>query len=432
MNHCSVSAKVSLGIPVCFHHLDLENKMHLAVVTPFQLVSVIGQYGNFVTRLLCQSGAFRHVSVLTERVGYLPPIEPLPQLTIERIWQRDDIHAGLKATARLRCLRPDVIWYNVALSGFSRLPLINLINLLQMSLVRPMKIPYVITLHELAEQADLRALGAPHGKIARTVAKLLTLVITRADVVCATLRCYAQLLNPRRPNTRIVHIPLGAHDHPQILPETECKSLLVCAMIAPFKGIEVLLSAFQELLTLVPSVRLTIAGAEHLRFPGYLSYLRDRYDSISSVRWTGYVPEDGLQELFRQATAVVLPYTACTGSSSTLYRAVTWGRPIVASDLTELQATADEEGLQANYFRQGDVEHLTATLFQVLSNPSLRREQVEHNYHICLDHLTPEHTCCSYIQAFNLALKAHQSCKYLSLPANHNDITLCGTLERSS
>ena len=71
--------------------------------------------------------------------------------------------------------------------------------------------------------------------------------------------------------------------------------------LAPFKGLELLLEAFQALHMEFPQLRLTIAGTEHTRFPNYARDLRARFNGISGVQWLGQVLEDDVKDLFRRA-----------------------------------------------------------------------------------------------------------------------------------
>ena len=73
----------------------------------------------------------------------------------------------------MKQLNPDLIWFNLGASIFGKSPLSNLSGLLTpMSAAR--WFPTVVTLHEVVELADLRALNAPGGPFASLGARLLT------------------------------------------------------------------------------------------------------------------------------------------------------------------------------------------------------------------------------------------------------------------
>ena len=381
--------------------------MHLAIVSPFPPnVTGIGQYGYRVSGALARSGAFDRITLLTERSPGAEPVEAWNGITIERIWQRDRVNIGWNVTARLLQLRPDVVWYNIGASVFGRTPIANLSGLFSPMLIHSSRLPSVVTLHEMVEQADLRALEAPGGPLAGWGARLLTFLITRTDVACVTLRRYADWLKERVPHLLVTHIPLSAYDPPEMLPASGEQELLFFATFTPYKGLELLLDAFRELCVRHPSLRLTVAGAEHPRFPGYVDDVRKTLGDQPAIRWLGNVPESALRDMFSRASMVVLPYTAATGSSSVLHRAVAWGRPVVLSDLPEMRAAIEEENLRAEFFASGDRNSLIAAIERLLTDPALGISLAYHNYQATA-RMTLEDTCRAYLRAFALAMALH-------------------------
>jgi glycosyltransferase involved in cell wall biosynthesis len=274
-----------------------------------------------------------------------------------------------------------------------------------------MGIPTIVTLHELVELADLRTLNAPGGVFAPVGARLLTQLATNADHVCLTMQHYAEWLSAR--NVDCTHIPIGSYQNPERLKENEKQGLLFFTTLAPFKGLELLLTAFRELSAEFPLVTLTIAGAEHARFPGYAQELKNQCAGISNIEWLGQVPEEKVKDLFEHAKVVILPYTASTGSSSVLYQSATWGRSIVASNLSEHLYLANENDLQIQFFKTGDAQSLKDAICAQLNSPELRNQQTSHNFK-SIQKLTPAVTSRHYIQAFNLALKKHGSAKQIN------------------
>jgi len=172
-----------------------------------------------------------------------------------------------------------------------------------------------------------------------------------------------------------VHIPIGAYYTPEMLPASPRRELLFFTTLAPFKGLEILLQAFQRLQVVYPDLQLTIAGAEHPRFRGYARKLGETFNTLNGVRWLGQVSESQIRVLFQQAQIVCIPYTASTGSSSVLYQAAAWGRCVVASDLPETRAGVRESGLNVAFFQNGSVNSLVDTLKTLLDSPGLQSVQ---------------------------------------------------------
>jgi glycosyltransferase involved in cell wall biosynthesis len=335
---------------------------------------------------------------------------------VENVWQPDRLDASWRIAAHLKRLEPDLVWFNLGASTFGRSPLANLSGFFSPILVQRLGYPTVVTLHELPDLTNLSALNAPGGPFARYGARLLTRIAVQADVVCLTMQRYVDWLSARRPGLPCVHIPIGAYHSPEILPESGAEELLFFSLLAPFKGLEILLEAFQSLRSSYPALRLTVAGAEHPRFPGYARRLRDRFGGRAGIDWRGEVSEENIRGLFGRAKIIVLPYVASTGSSSVLFQAATWGRPIVASDLAEIRNALEDSGLQVDLFRGGDPASLARALGSLLDTPPRRRQQVEHNFNV-IRRIQPEQTCHAYLRAFNLALEGRRSSKRLAIPS---------------
>lgn len=392
--------------------------MQLAIVSPFPpAITGIGQYGYHVTRALAHSGLFERVVVLAgSRVSGTTP-NHLGPTEIEYCWKPDQLSARQVILSRVKRLKPDLIWFNLGASVFGKSPMPNVSGLLTPMFAKRMGIPTVVTLHELVELTDLRALDAPGGPFARLGARLLTVIATQADVTCLTLRHYADWLAARRIDCE--HIPIGAYHEPELLDESDAQELLFFTTLAPFKGLEILIEAFRILRADYPALKLTIAGAAHPRFPAYAGSLKERYRTMEGIQWLGQVAEDNVMPLFRRAQIVVLPYAASTGSSSVLYQAAAWGRPIVASDLDEIRKLADEHNLQVTFFRNGDVKDLCDSIRRLLDSPETRRRQTAHNFN-AIQRARPNETCWKYVRAFNRALVKQCSPKRLEAPRPEN------------
>ncbi|MDQ3006989.1 MAG: glycosyltransferase [Chloroflexota bacterium] len=389
--------------------------MHLTIVSPFPpTITGIGQYGYHVTRALARSRMFSRITVLagSSNNGIMP--NHLGLTEVEYCWGPGLPNARHAILSRLKRLSPDLVWFNLGASIFGKSPWSNLSGLLAPMLAQRMGYPTVVTLHELIELSDLRALDAPGGPFASLGARFLTGIATQADVTCLTMRNYADLLAARQVDS--VHIPIGAYHEPHLLDETDSQELLFFTTLAPFKGLELLLEAFLILRTEYPCLKLIIAGSEHARFPNYPDELRTNFNGSHGIQWLGQIAEDHVMDLFRRAQIVVLPYTASTGSSSVLYQAATWGRPVVASDLPEIQALIMEGNLLVEIFRSGNVAGLCHALRALLDSPEKRRAQAKHNFN-SIQHARPESTCRKYIEVFNYALKKHGSAARIQIPS---------------
>lgn len=388
--------------------------MHLAIVTPFPpTLTGVGQYGYYITRLLADLGCFSRITVLAGSNSNGKQPNHLGLTEIDYCWEPGRSNARQSIVSRVKRLNPDLVWFNLGASVFGRSPWMNVSGWLAPMLVKQMGIPTVVTLHELVELADLRALNAPGGPFAQWGARLLTGIATQADVTCLTMRHYVDWLMKR--NVDCEHIPIGAYHEPERLDESPAQELLFFTTLAPFKGLEILLQAFPLLQREFPQLTLTIAGTEHNRFPQYGRELKSSSSGMSGLQWLGQIPEDDVMELFRRAQIVVLPYTASTGSSSVLYQAATWGRAVVVSDLDDIRTLVRESGLRVEFFKSGNVDGLCESIRNLLCSPEKRREQTIHNFDV-IQRTRPEITGRKYIKAFNRALEKRQSRKRIPTP----------------
>ena len=390
--------------------------MHLAIVSPFPpTITGIGQYGYHITRALAKSGLFARVTVLAGSKSNGAPPNHLGSTEVQYCWTPGHFNARQAIVSRVKELNPDLVWFNLGASIFGKSPWLNLSGLLTPKLIQRMGYPTVITLHELIELTNLRALNAPGGPLASWGARFLTEIATQGDIVCLTMRQYVDWLSSRKPEACYLYIPHGAFDPPEILPETIAPELLFFSTLAPFKRLEILLEAFGILKTDYPTLKLTVAGAEHIRYPNYALELRTKFKDLEGIQWLGEVQEGDLRGLFQRAQVVILPYQASTGSSSVLVRAATWGRPVIASDLPEIQIFVREMGLEVAYFQQGEVSSLVNVLKLHLNSKERRSSQSCHNF-AAIQHNRLEVICHAYIHAFNLALEASRSPKQITLP----------------
>lgn len=397
--------------------------MHLVIVSPFPpAVTGVGQYGYHITRALAKLGCFTRITVLAgsslsgEKVNHLGLTE------VEYCWGPGQLNARQAILSRVKRLDPDLVWFNLRMGMFGESPWLSVSGLLAPMFVRWMGYPTVVTFHEMVELSDLVTLNAPGGILAPLGARFITSLATQADVVCLTMQDHLDWFAKKHPDVDCVHIPHGAVSEPVLLDEHDRTELLMFNMLAPFKGVELLLEAFPTLKQMHPGLQLSIAGEEHPRFPGYAKSLRERFANVEGVCWLGRIADDDVIELFRRASIVVLPYSASTGSSSVLYSAATWGRAVVASDLREIRELVQEENFRVEFFESGNVSSLRDAIETLLASPERRRTQIQHNFR-SIQNARIEITCHRYLRAFNRALEKRQSPKRILIPQLEAEIS---------
>lgn len=383
--------------------------MHLCVISPYPPeLTGVGQYGWNIVRGLACTGAFRAITVLAQAADKdAPDGACAPGLVrVRRVWARDDLLAAARLARQIRAEQPDVVWFNLGYTVFGASRPVNFLGLLAPYITRQLGMPLVTTLHQIFDATPPRSVGAKNGHLTAFGARTATRLLLRSGTLCVTLARYQAALQARYGASNVHHIPHGSYVDPEILPHasTPPEDILFFGSLAPFKGLTTLLDAFERLQRHRPQASLSIAGSDHPRFPGYLDHLRQttlRQNGAGpvGVRWLGARPETQLRELFGEARVVALPYWATTGASSVLYRAAAYGRPLVASDLSDLRAATEEDHLQLDYVPAGDPAALAAALASLLADPARQAALAQRNL-AAMRRLTLAQTCARYVDLF--------------------------------
>jgi glycosyltransferase involved in cell wall biosynthesis len=277
--------------------------------------------------------------VLADRVPGTPASERIGPVDIHRVWRRDGGGSSVEIMRALRSVQPDVVWFNLGLTMFgSRLPA-SASGLTAPLFTRLLGYRTVVTLHELPALTNLVALGlrsSPHHLGLSLISRLLL----RSDLVVVTLGRYRRHLMDRYGARNVRHIAHGAYGEPRWSEEPERETVVVFGTFGPHKDPGLVAEAVERLRSGRPSIRLLVAGADHPRFPGFMADCRARHGLNGS--WIGYVPAHQLGALFASATVVVVPPRASTGSSGVIYRAMSHGRAVLASDLLDYRGLAHD------------------------------------------------------------------------------------------
>lgn len=375
--------------------------MRLAIVTPYPPeISGVGQYGWNMAHWLAGAAALDTIAVIAPKSRGSPAEETDGKVCVRRAWSRDDSRAAFHILRAVRRFGADVAWFNLGLTVFGVAKPANLMGFAAPALTRSFGIPSAVTLHEIIQGAQLAEIGLKNGRLTGWGGRAAIRMLLNADVVCLTLNGYVDRIEREYGARNLVHLPHGAFSPPELVPPpNEPGGVLAFATFAPYKGLPCLLEAFRELRAGDAGIRLTIAGVDHPRFPGYLERIRGEAGEMDGVRWLGRVEEPAVREVFGAASIVVVPATATTGASSVVHRAAALGRPIVASDLPDLRRLADEEGLWLAFVPPADARALARTLRSLLADESLRLAMARRNLE-AMRSMTIDHTGGRYLSIF--------------------------------
>lgn len=220
----------------------------------------------------------------------------------------------------------------------------------------------VVTIHGLDQRRD------KWGNVARLCLGAAEYsLVHSADAITVVSDQLRQYFVERH-NMPTAFIPNGQPDVPFRQPGALLASLglqpgnyiLFASRLTPEKGCHDLLRALNDS---PPTMPLVVAGTA--KDPAYMDQLRALADP-ARVRFAGFRQGDDLAELFTNAGLFVLP-SYMEGMSMALLEAMSYGLPIVSSDIPENRAIA---GNAATYFQPRNVASLQRALAQELAAPA--------------------------------------------------------------
>ena len=163
---------------------------------------------------------------------------------------------------------------------------------------------------------------------------------------------------------------------------TSDKTMLCYGQIAPYKGLEYLISAFAELLKRDGNYRLIIVGKpkwNEIYWNQIEQLMIDRGVRDRVIERIEHVPDEETELYFKAADVLILPYTHVF-QSGVLFLSYSFGLPVIAADVGSLKEEIIE-GETGLVFKPQDASDLArviakyfeSDLFQDLDD---RREQI--------------------------------------------------------
>jgi glycosyltransferase involved in cell wall biosynthesis len=240
---------------------------------------------------------------------------------------------------------------------------VNIVHSLDL-LPPPTRHPLVVTVHDLVT-SELPGL---HPARSRRMQRLQLAELNRAAAILAVSRSTADALAARGVGVNRIHVtPNGLSPFPASIdpPIPRERFFLLVGSLEPRKGHELLLQAAAK--EGLEEVRIVFAGpelgrADHIRAVAAELGLGDRLILL------GPVEDAVLAGLYRNATALCLPSYG-EGFGLPVLEAMSFGTPVVASDLPALREVADNAAL---YVAPGDSDGLARELRRIAGDGALR------------------------------------------------------------
>ena len=117
-------------------------------------------------------------------------------------------------------------------------------------------------------------------------------------------------------------------------------TVLLFGALRPNKGIQSMIATMSD--ARLAGFNLVVAGRGEARYQRHIAALAAGVDNVRTE--LGYVTTERKDELFRQASVVVMPYEAFSSQSGVLHDAYAHGRPVVVTDVGALGSSVREDG----------------------------------------------------------------------------------------
>jgi len=275
-----------------------------------------------------------------------------------------------------------------------------------LAFIRLLSKPVVVTIHGVipfSEQDERfkeeNELKGPLSFLKFGLILLTKLIVFLSNAIVVHGKFFAETLcnDYRCPSKKIHIIPHGVKKVITIIPRDEAKKrlglenkviILFFGYIAKYKGIETLIEAFDRLARKYHEWILIIGGGQHPRLrlnPKYKEYITKLQQMACSlppgkVIFTGFIQDEALSLYFSAADVTVFPYTTAMSSSGPLALVVSYGKPIIASDIPPIKELIPFEEA---FYKKRSSEDLAKKLESVLNNSNLRDRMSLHFKKIC-------------------------------------------------
>ncbi len=303
-------------------------------------------------------------------------------------WKFNDSFNIIRLLRAIRSQKPSALMINLQFATFGDHRIAGGLGLLLPALLRRLRVPTVVILHNLADNVDMQDAGFTKSRVVAALmtkaGRLLTRAILQADIVAVTIPKYVEFLQSSYGATNVLLAPHGSFE---VVPPPTFKlpdgrrRIMAFGKWGTYKTVDMLIDAYRDLISRgYEDLELIIAGTDSPNSAGYLADAAVRNADLPNITFTGYVAEEDVEALFVDSAVVVFPYTSTTGSSGVLHQAGTYGCATVLPQIGDFVDVIEEEGFSGEYFDPNDVHGLADAIVKVIDAPDRRMELGRRNY----------------------------------------------------
>ena len=364
--------------------------MRIALVTTYPPgKGSLNEYAYHFVRALRAKPEVNEVVLLTDELpageAYTdePATDRIAALRIVPCWRFNGVGNAPGIVHTVRREKPDAVFFNIQFASFGGSKIPATLGLLTPLLLKLSGYRTIVLLHNIMETVDLKSAGYAGNRLVewvmRAIGAVVTWLVLQADLVALTIPKYVEILRAKYGAENVLLAPHGSFDDEMEEPAFDLpdgpKQVMAFGKFGTYKKVEDMIEAVQLLRQRgTEPLEVVVAGTDSPNAAGYLAGVQERYRHLDNLRFTGYVAEEDVPRIFREAAVAVFPYTSTTGSSGVLHQAGNYGKAVVLPRIGDLAELVEEEGYKGEFFIPGDVESLADAIERIINNPAYRQE----------------------------------------------------------
>ena len=310
------------------------------------------------------------------------------KVTIVECWEFNNHKTLFSVVKEAKKHKPDQVLFNLQFMKFGDKKTAAALGLLLPKAIRLSGIPTTVLIHNILEAVDLESAGFTKNPILKTaynaIGFCLTKFILSANTVAVTIPRYKRILEKKYKAKNITVIPHGTFEiakKPEYTSSHTTKRVMTFGKFGTYKKVEILIEAVEKIRQRTnEAIEIVIAGTDNPNTLGYLKSVEEKYKHIPDIHFTGYVPEEDVEQIFNESTVVVFPYTSTTGSSGVLHQAGSYGKAVVLPNIGDLKELIQDEGYSGEFFNPESIESLAEAIQTILQNDDYRLDLEKKNY----------------------------------------------------
>ncbi|MGJ8714368.1 MAG: glycosyltransferase [Maribacter stanieri] len=366
--------------------------MKLAIVTAYPPSKVtLTEYGYYLVKHFRLQEEVTELILITDRTDEPKDLnfeENGCKITVKECWSFNSYSNIFSISKTISQTKPDAVLFNLQFLKFGDKKIPAALGLMLPFICKTKGIPTISLLHNILEQVDLENAGFTKNKALQSIYNFIGTTLTKfvlaSDILAVTISKYVTTLEEKYKVKNVALIPHGAFETP---PEPDFKlpagpkQVMAFGKFGTYKKVEILIEAVEEIRARTnEDIEIVIAGTDSPNTPGYLEEMKQKYSYVPQIRYTGYVAEEDVPQIFGESAVTVFPYTSTTGSSGVLHQAGSYGNAVALPDLGDLSVLVKEEGYTGEFFDAHSTSSLADAIEKIITDDAYRIQLAKQNY----------------------------------------------------